>query len=1531
MGRLEYATRPVRGEIQWTGSHRSHEGPIAPSIAGSCLGAILLLLGLASDRAFAQAPGPADRPPEVWAIAVGIDDYTNPAIPDSRTSSVRNARRILESIRTTERDPGHQILLTDDGSAEPPAQAMSNLNLWASKANLNWAFREWLLKRARAGDLVVFYFAGASRCVAKGEGPQLDVRNYLMPREADPAKPEQTGWSLETAVDDCARSKLRVVCWLATTAGEPPPPPGPASAAMTWLSRLARWPGVTAWLASDRPGVVDGGKDEDPGDVFTRALLAALRPSGAAEKLDRRPNLAACLNDLHQDPRLTRQGFASLGGVPPSMTLWPIEKDAAQPRPELVIQAGHADKVMAMAFPADGRLILTAAMDSTVRIWSAPDRSLLRVLSDQSVGVTAMAISRDDRWLVTGGGRGAVLVYDRQRDFRPIRLEGGQPHRAGIRQVAILPDGVHFVSVDANGESDIWNLTRSPLSPRRWLKELVCREVACGGREPGVVAALCGDGTIRTFDPAGGGDNAWKLARPSPATIAVSPDGRRLAAGYEDGAVVIHDIKAGSHREYPADARASAVHRLVFSPAGALAIGHKDGVRLIAAPGAAAPLPLLNHPPEDLVFSPGGEYLAACTREIGAVRVWKIAGDGPPKVVLEDDAAQAFRLGITGNGRGLAVADFSGGVAFRPFQPQGDEAAWGFPAHRGKIQQLSATPDRKLLVFLDEQRYVRIWDIPERSCRRLAGTYRASAFLDDNRMVLIPDSNDVKSAGRLILADRSGTRLASPSFAVGVGKFILPDGIPFERLAVSADGRRVAAAADVAKDPLVGVWDAKTGALTHWITVERLEDPVLALAFSGDGRYLLTGGESTTARLWDLSVPAGELFEPAVRFSHPEVKANMTCAAIRPGHDEQVVTGHSDGQVYLWKWERGGAGVTLEVRTLVSSAFSTAVKALCFTGDGRYIAASGDGKRIWVGAMEPRPHAVDAPGGLGPHHDEQINALIAWRARDGGKADKPILVSGSDDTTIRLWDLEGQALRGTFSAANSPSADGAVPRQELDWVLSTPEGLFDSSAEATKLVHYRRPGRSHPAAGRGQEPAGLAVGLRRQEEAGTLDQLAATHTIYGLGEKLSAGEVPGLVKPAEPAPIVLDAPARTDPKMPDTRLTITLGATDFEKVRLYHNDVPIPSAWEQGQGPRPLSVDVRVKLLPGNNRFYVMAGRPGAYDSCSRVVELEYQAPMPRGQVHVLALGVQDYDGRRSLRYAEDDADQLSDLLHDRSADTANKLGIRHVLHGADITRAKVDKAFLDIARRVEDRPQDTVVVFLAGHAGVFNPQQFCLLLPTYPFPDQEPVPQEPILLVSRGGNIDENAKVNDRDVLPYSSIEMNLAQLKALNRLVIVDACQAESILDDPKVRAIRKWMELSSRRARTSYLMAARRGEVATEAARLAHGLFTYALLRGMRAIDLIKEPKDVAALALPPDADFNQDGFISTDELEAYARQVLPRLTRLFSREAGKARDANENTPRGDSKDPSPQPADQELRLQAAEASFPLVPLEPPKKAP
>ncbi len=1475
------------------------------------------------------------RGPEVWAIVVGVDDYENPAIPDGR-SATRSSQEVLRWFRRAGWDASHQLLLGDRGATDPGRPASPATLIRPTRANLDWAIEQWLLgpagKRPKPGDVVVIYFAGASKGLVDRRGHLVERRDVALPSDADPARPDAGGWSLESAVDRCVRARLRVVCWLATA------PEGPADptrlTGLEWLARLARWPGVTAWLAADGP---PRDRSIDPGEVFTSALLAGLGEGGKGPG----PNLAECLRELHQNPRLARQGFRSMGGVPPSITLRTAQpRREAGSRPELVLQAGHADRVTSMAFPADGRLIATASMDSTVRIWSAPDRMLLHTLAGPTVGATAMAITRDDRWLVVGDGRGAVHFFDRADDFRgPIPIRGASPHAVRIEQLAILPDGRHLIVVDARGVASLGDLSEIPVSgltlrPLGKQEGPVCRRIASGSREPSIVAVLGGDGKIRLLDASGAPAGANALDRPGAETIAVSPDGRLLAIGYQNGRVVIEAPSTGSREEIDGAARPSAEipMDLFFSPDGRLAVTSAAGLKLVgpSSDGKRTIVDLLDRPIQNLAFSPSGDRLAACTAERHELIVWNLPATGAPTRRIDDPTASAFHVGFSGDGRGLLIADNVGGLDYRPLEAAGAEAAWSFPAHRGRVQQISASPDRRRLLFLNDQRprnaedrsarNARIWDLPERTCRLLPGAYTAGAFLDGHRVALIPDTNAPAHPGRPIRLDLDRIDDGPTPLADAADGFRIPEGLPFGPIAVSPDGRFLAAAAAGAVDPLVCVWRTDTLALTHWIATETLEDPVLALSFSEDGKSLLTGGESPAARLWDLSTPGpGERKAPAFTFADNNVTSIITCLAIRPGHPGEVATGHRDGQVHYWERE----GERIKVKGLIARGFSTEVKALAFSADGKSLAAAGDGRRIWVVGVELAPRRATLFDTRGFQHDEQINALIAWPTIEGA-APSPMLVSGSDDTTIRFWDLGERKLRGTFAAGSRASSLDVLPAPEVDWVVYTPDGLFDASAEATKLVHYRRPGRSRT--GASPAPPSLAVGVSRREEAGQLDQLAETNTVYGLADRLIQGHDPARQPGvSEAPPIVIAAARRENPKDPEARLTIAFGSDRFQDVRLYHNDVPIPSGWEPGMAAdRPMEVPVR--LVDGTNRFYAMASAEGSYDSLSKVVELDYQAPARRGRVHVLTLGVTGYEGR-PLAYATLDGETIGKILHRRGQDASGRLGLNRGLYEDQVTPSKVNEVFREIAREVQDHPEDTVVVFLAGHTGVFRKQQFCLLLPDFEFSKEE---RGPIAtLAARDGGIanGQKADVDPSWVLPYSLIELNLLKLKALNRLVIVDACQAESIDDDPRVREIRRLMERTSRRGRTSYLLAARRGEAALEANLLQHGLFTYALLRGLQANDRSGEAeKRVGALGLPPNADFDRDREVSTDELDAYARLALPKLASLFREpviRGGVVIDRPDaRADRGTASGPAP---DQKLRLQTAETSFPLVPLD------
>jgi hypothetical protein len=342
----------------------------------------------------------------------------------------------------------------------------------------------------------------------------------------------------------------------------------------------------------------------------------------------------------------------------------------------------------------------------------------------------------------------------------------------------------------------------------------------------------------------------------------------------------------------------------------------------------------------------------------------------------------------------------------------------------------------------------------------------------------------------------------------------------------------------------------------------------------------------------------------------------------------------------------------------------------------------------------------------------------------------------------------------------------------------------------------------------------------------------------------------------------------------------------------------------------------------------------GSLQGRSNTVTVSYDGPERRGRLHILALGVDDYLNR-PLKFSATDANALADYLRSHYIDGELEGARIEVLTNTEVTADSVRQALEAI--RSEARPEDTVSVFLAGHTDVrLDPggrDRFCLLLPGFPFDEINPaiLGDAGIRVALRGrlraGPGEPAAADPPGSVLPYSEIERLLVRMDALQRLVILDACQAEAALDDPTARRIREnaaeKVDDDAHRARTTYLLASRRDMPALEADELGHGLLTYVLLRGMGAADLPDLP---AAPVADADADLNADDLITTAELSAYADRTLPPLAAHFTGTAPR-RGANAPPDRG----PVAPPAIADLpaapvlpaSLQAAdEDAFPIV---------
>jgi serine/threonine protein kinase len=201
---------------------------------------------------------------------------------------------------------------------------------------------------------------------------------------------------------------------------------------------------------------------------------------------------------------------------------------------------GAGGPISAMGLSLDGKYALLGGKNKYLGLWDVTTGHEVRPLAGHAGDVRAAALSPDGRWGLSGGDDKAVYLWD-LGDGTRYALGG---HTAAVTGVAFTPDGKLALSTGADRTLRLWDL-----EIRRERKPVVeaPAPVSCLALAPDGKRAYTGGpkGVLRWSVSPPAADGSLDGYAESVSSLALSADGRYLAAGHTSGFVGVWDLPSG--------------------------------------------------------------------------------------------------------------------------------------------------------------------------------------------------------------------------------------------------------------------------------------------------------------------------------------------------------------------------------------------------------------------------------------------------------------------------------------------------------------------------------------------------------------------------------------------------------------------------------------------------------------------------------------------------------------------------------------------------------------------------------------------------------------------------------------------------------------------------------------------------------------------------------------------------------------------------------------------------------------------------
>ena len=533
------------------------------------------------------------------------------------------------------------------------------------------------------------------------------------------------------------------------------------------------------------------------------------------------------------------------------------------------ILEGHINIVKSANFSPDGKRIVSASYDHTIRIWDAFTGQCLVTLEEQIEPVNSAVFSPDGKYILSASNDNTICVWNSYSGHCLVTMEG---HAGYVYSATFSPDGKYVVSASHDDTIRIWDAFSG-----QCLQTLKGHTgwVAYASFSPDglFVVSAASDNTIRIWEVSSGDCRHIMKGHSCTVYSAVfSPNGKYIVSASKDHNIRIWNAFDG-HCIRILEGHSEEVLSASFSSDGKRIVsGSRDKtVRIWDAESGECIQNLqsftdwinsVSFSPDNMRIVVASEVLRICDvstmqylKTIKGYFMTTFSSDGK-FIVSPSDQNRICLWDITTGQCLKKIRGHTNLVTSTVFSPNGKHivsASWDktiriwdvstgkcihtLQGHTDSVTSAVISPDGKFIASTSYDESVRIWEFSTGKCINIIRW--GSGFGYDNTVSFSPDSKCFVSAFGMNISVwniTTGKCIRKWHPCSVISAFFSPDG---KYIVISSYG----------KDVLI--CDAITGQNIH--SLHGHSEYVKYASFSSDGKLIVSGSRDKTVRIWDTS------------------------------------------------------------------------------------------------------------------------------------------------------------------------------------------------------------------------------------------------------------------------------------------------------------------------------------------------------------------------------------------------------------------------------------------------------------------------------------------------------------------------------------------------------------------------------------------------------------------------------------------------------------------------------------------------------